>query len=249
MNEVYLKILSIPAILIALCIHEYAHGRMAYALGDPTAKYMGRLTLNPLRHLDPLGALMMLLVGFGWAKPVPVNTRYFKNVKRDMALTALAGPFSNFLLAILAAFLHLLVGYSYGLLAAAGLITEPIFYLWRAAYDFFYLLHVLNLSLGLFNLIPLPPLDGSRILGVLLPERAYETVMRYERQIYYGVLAWLFLGPTLVRYLLKLSVVATSPTLRVLVKLLSPTGFLGDAVSFLSDLIFRVFSLIPFLSF
>lgn len=241
-------VLMLPAILIALTVHEYAHGRAALALGDPTASYMGRLSLNPLKHIDPLGALMMLFVGFGWAKPVPVNPRYFKNPKKGMAITALMGPLSNVVLAIISALLYILI-YRGGLwLFAQIAYTTFMVSLWQAVLLFLSVLHTLNLSLALFNLIPLPPLDGSRILGLFLPQKAYVAILRHERQIYYGVLLWLLLGGRVCRYLLALPAVAASPALTFTVKLISVTGFLSDAVSFLSELIFRFFALIPFLS-
>ena len=143
-----------------------AHGFAAYKLGDNTAKYDGRLSLNPLRHIDPYGALCMLFFGFGWAKPVMVNPNYFKKPKRDMALTALFGPVSNFILAYIGmlAFLYL-----------CPLVNNIYFY------NFFYLLISLNISLGIFNLIPIPPLDGSKIFLSLLPRSIYYEIMRYER--------------------------------------------------------------------
>ena len=161
----------VPAMLIALVLHEWAHGFVAYKLGDPTAKQMGRLSLNPLRHLDPLGTALLFLVGFGWAKPVPVNPNYFKKPKQGMALTALAGPASNFLLALV-----LLLAAR--LTAEHALVTGALNETW-----FMFLLNTSSLSvgLGLFNLIPIPPLDGSKVVAVLLPDRAYDWLMRYER--------------------------------------------------------------------
>jgi len=163
------------AVLLCLTVHESCHGLAAYALGDPTAKARRRISLNPLRHIDWLGLASMVFLGFGWAKPVPVNAAYFRNPKAGMALTALAGPASNFLLAVLAVFgMGYLIDNS---VAAAG------FDLW-----FFYFLMdlaILSIGLGIFNLIPIPPLDGSKVLAVVLPDRAYMTLMRYER---YGIL-------------------------------------------------------------
>ena len=173
------------AVLLCLTVHETCHGLAASALGDPTAKRMHRLSFNPLHHIDWLGLLAMLVCGFGWAKPVPVDMRYFKNPKAGMALTALAGPASNLLLALLA------------LLAAsvtARLAPVSAFTLWL----FYFLidLAILSIGLGLFNLIPIPPLDGSKVLFSFLPEKAYYTLMRYER---YGMLVmlaivWLDIG-------------------------------------------------------
>ena len=175
--------LRLAAVFLCLTVHETCHGLAAYALGDPTAKSMHRLSLNPLRHIDWVGLAMMLVAGFGWAKPVPVDPRYFKKPKQGMALTALAGPVSNFLLALLA----LLAGkviYLYAPYSAA----------WDAVFSFcLYSLAPLSIGLGLFNLLPIPPLDGSKVLGALLPDRAYFTLMRYER---YGMLVLLALSFT-----------------------------------------------------
>ncbi len=163
--------LRIAAVLICIIVHELSHGLTAYYLGDQTAKKMNRLSLNPIRHIDPIGALMMISVGFGWAKPVPVDMRYFKNPKLGMAITAFAGPFSNFILAFITAILLQIVisvQYIYGSFNTTVLI------------DFLQMLLVLNIGLGLFNLIPFPPLDGSKIMGAILPEKIYYTLMRYE---------------------------------------------------------------------
>lgn len=164
-NIIYV-LLRVFVVLLAISVHEMAHGFAAYKLGDNTAKYDGRLSLNPLRHIDPFGALCMLFFGFGWAKPVRVNPNYFKNHKRDMALTGLAGPLSNFLMA----FIGML-----GLLYLCRIF--PNIYL----IQFFSLVVLLNIGLGVFNLIPIPPLDGSKIFLSLLPRRMYYEIMRYEQ--------------------------------------------------------------------
>lgn len=181
----------IPCVLFALTVHEVAHGYMAYRLGDPTAHNMGRLTLNPLKHLDPLGTVCMVLFHFGWARPVPINARYFKKPKRDTALTAAAGPVSNFILS----FLGLLV---YNILLAifirVGATSQFTYNLQYAALTLFYYFHILNLSLGLFNLIPIPPLDGSRIFLSLLPPKYYFGIMKYERYIQLVLMLLLWLG-------------------------------------------------------
>ena len=174
-------LLRVAAVLLCLTVHETCHGLAAYALGDPTAKSMHRLSLNPLHHIDWFGLLMMFAAGFGWAKPVPVDPRYFKKPKEGMALTALAGPVSNFLLALLLIFISKLI-YLYAPYSAA-LDVLFTFCLYTAA--------PLSIGLGLFNLIPIPPLDGSKVVAVLLPNRAYRTLMRYER---YGMLLLLALS-------------------------------------------------------
>lgn len=169
------------AVLFCLTVHETCHGLAALALGDPTAKRQHRLSLNPLRHIDWFGLLMMLVAGFGWARPVPVNPNYFKKPRQGMALTALAGPVSNLLLALL-------------LLIPARLIYTYVHYsvFNQTALDFLTSTAALSIGLGLFNLIPIPPLDGSKVLAVLLPERAYRWLMRYER---FGIFAlWLLVA-------------------------------------------------------
>ena len=174
-------LLRVAAVLLCLTVHETCHGLAAYALGDPTAKSMHRLSLNPLHHIDWFGLFMMLAAGFGWAKPVPVDPRYFKKPKEGMALTALAGPVSNFLLALLLIFISKLI-YLYA----------PYTVVMGAVFTFcLYTAAPLSIGLGLFNLIPIPPLDGSKVVAVLLPNRAYRTLMRYER---YGMLLLLALS-------------------------------------------------------
>lgn len=163
-------LLRLLAVLLCLTIHELSHGLAAYALGDPTAKRNHRLSLNPLRHIDWFGFAMLAVAGFGWAKPVPVNPNYFRRPKLGMALTALAGPVSNFLLSlILLALVRPLSVVTHGG-SISGTVLE---FLVRAA--------VLSVGLGLFNLIPIPPLDGSKVLFSLLPDRQYNLLLRYER--------------------------------------------------------------------
>ena len=166
----------IPA-LICITFHELAHGFTAYLLGDRTAKDQGRLTLNPVKHIDVFGLLMMIICKFGWAKPVPVNMYNFKKPKLHMAITALAGPLSNILLAVVVFFI-------------LGLITTPLGYisspeLKTYIFEMIYTTAYLNIALAVFNMLPIPPLDGSKILFSLLPEKAYFVLMRYER---YGML-------------------------------------------------------------
>lgn len=180
-------IITVPIILISLTFHECAHGWVSYKCGDPTARNLGRLTLNPIKHIDPIGALCMLLCGFGWAKPVPVNSRYYKHPKWQMALVAAAGPITNLLLAFVSLLITnvitILPGFADSMLSiaegSAGL-KDNIAYI---AYLFFWLMTQMNVYLAVFNLIPLPPLDGSRILFIFLPTRWYFKIMRYERYI------------------------------------------------------------------
>ena len=164
-------LLRLAAVFLCLTIHETCHGLAAYALGDPTAKRAHRLSLNPLRHIDWIGFVMMIVAGFGWAKPVPVNPNYFKKPKQGMAITALAGPVSNFVLALLLLLAARLV---YLRALATGTLPETMF-------SFLVNTASLSVGLGLFNLVPVPPLDGSKVVAVLLPDRAYNWLMRYEQ--------------------------------------------------------------------
>ena len=186
-------LLSLPIVLLALSLHETAHGFVAYRLGDPTARSMGRLTLNPVKHLDPIGFLCMLLAGFGWANPVPVNSRYFKKPRRDMILTAAAGPASNLLLSLI--FLLLLRFVGFGWLAQLPFRTQMSYNMAYFGILFLYYGVYLNLTLAIFNLLPIPPLDGSRILFLLLPPRLYFKIAPYERYITVAVMLLLLLGP------------------------------------------------------
>lgn len=171
-------LLRLAAVFLCLTVHEVSHGLAAYALGDPTARRQKRLSLNPLHHIDWLGLGCMVFCGFGWAKPVPVDARYFKNPKGGMALCALAGPVSNGLLAVLLLFIARWN-------EAAGMYGISSF-VFTTAY--------LSIGLGVFNLIPFPPLDGSKVLAALLPDRAYLLWMRYERVGMFLVFALVMLG-------------------------------------------------------
>ncbi|MBQ5321691.1 MAG: site-2 protease family protein [Oscillospiraceae bacterium] len=181
-------LISAVVLLTAFPIHEYAHGYAAYKLGDDTAAMQGRLSLNPLVHLDPIGTVCMLLFGFGWAKPVPVNPVRFKKVsmKTGMAITAFAGPLSNIVLSFISYIIYKILLYVY----LAGNEAAFIDFLLTV----FSVMTSLNIGLAIFNLIPIPPLDGSRILFALLPERYYFKVMQYERYIRLGLLVLIFLG-------------------------------------------------------
>ena len=176
----------IPALLFTITVHEYAHGAMSASLGDPTPEGDGRLTMNPLAHLDLIGSLMLILVGFGWAKPVPVDPRYFKKPKQGMAITALAGPASNFVLAYVSTII-------YSMLFAVAQVKGESTGL-SLALTFFSLLISLNIGLGIFNLIPFPPLDGSKVLAMFLPDRWYGRWMQLERYGMIVLMAALWFG-------------------------------------------------------
>jgi Zn-dependent protease len=165
-------ILQIPALLVAVTVHEVAHGLVADRLGDPTARRLGRITLNPLPHIDPLGALAFVLAGFGWAKPVPVNAQNLRHPVRDMACVAVAGPLANFATAFVALVGARLLGH---VGSALPVVSEPL-----AGVLFW--TYVFNLALGIFNLIPLPPLDGGHFLPYFLP-RASWTFLRHLEQV------------------------------------------------------------------
>ena len=192
--DIVTTLLSIPAILIALTVHECAHGYAAYRLGDPTARSLGRLSLNPLHHLDPIGALCMLFFHFGWAKPVPINARYFKKPRRDMAITALCGPLANFLLAFIGAFLYIALLVGFNSILQHVTVSAFVYRLLEYTLLFLYYFHFINLTLGLFNCLPIPPLDGSRFILLLLPARVHFRIMRYEQYISIALMLLLFFG-------------------------------------------------------
>ena len=183
-------VLLIPVLLFALVFHEFSHGWVAFKLGDPTAKNQGRLTLNPIAHLDPFGSMMILFVGFGWAKPVPVDSRYLANPREDMMKIAFAGPASNLFLALIGGVLIRLTGYAGPLTSMLILFTQ------------------INISLAVFNMIPIPPLDGSQIFSGIMIRRNPQLVMQlqmYGPQILMGLILfgmftgvsviWAFMSP------------------------------------------------------
>ncbi len=216
MNWNYLTdiLISVIPAIICLSIHELSHGYAAYLLGDDTAKADGRISLNPIRHIDPIGFAMMVFVGFGWAKPVRVNMFKFKNPKIGMAITAFAGPFSNFLLAIVMLFV-------YGAFATNGfgLGGDLLYY---ADYTISRTI-LLSVSLGVFNLFPIPPLDGSKILEAVFPEKLYIKFMKYEK---YGMIL-LFIG--------VMSGYLTMPLTQI-------SGFVLELFSPISEFSFKLFA-------
>lgn len=159
-------VIIIPILLFSLSVHEFSHGYVAWRLGDPTAKRMGRLTLNPIAHLDPFGILFAIFFKFGWAKPVPINPYYFRKPLFHMAISSAAGPISNLMLAIGFALLFKII---------STLVFIPFF-----IRDFFHIASFINLALFFFNLIPIPPLDGSRVLFASIPGMTLEKSLRYE---------------------------------------------------------------------
>ena len=184
LTQMLTLLIQIIAALLCVSFHEMGHGFAAWQLGDATAKNRGRVSMNPLRHIDPLGLLLLIVAGFGWAKPVPVDMSRFERPRLGMALTALAGPGSNFLMGFVAlALASAIYHFQVGLLSVA-----PGYYL------FLFLLRVamLSVGLGMFNLIPIPPLDGSKILFALLPDHLYHIILRYERYMMFLLFALVF---------------------------------------------------------
>ena len=198
------QVILIPVIIFALSFHEFSHGWIAYRYGDPTAKYAGRLTLNPMAHLDVFGSIALYLMGFGWAKPVPVNPRYLANPKNNMMLIALAGPVSNLILALIS-------GILLSILLRLGLIgnQSPLIIVLIMSLQ-------INLVLAIFNFIPIPPLDGSRILEGLIPYKYHNELVKFE---YYGprVLMGLILLSMFTRF--NIFSVIISPIMTIFLKL------------------------------
>ena len=235
-------ILSALAVLITLSIHEYAHAYAAHKLGDDTAKNLGRLTLNPLKHLDPIGALCMLFFRFGWAKPVPINPRNFRDPKKGFALSALAGPLVNLIIAFFFSGIYLFTYYS-----LRGVMFEADSFalnLARNGLTFLQIFFSVNLGLGIFNLLPIPPFDGSRLLNVIFPPKIYFEVMKYERQIYFGVLAWLLLGDYAAAFVRALPFVASNPILNTAAGVLSLSDMIAAAIDFVGNLMLDFWLLI-----
>ena len=233
---------SLVAALIALTVHEFCHGYIAYKLGDNTARNLGRLSLNPLHHLDIFGVICMVLFHFGWAKPVPINARNFKNPKRDFALTALAGPLSNITIAFLSTPIFLSCFYLTYIDTDSAFVQSLIL----KTITFFQYFVIINLGLGVFNLIPLPPFDGSRIVNVLLPERIYFRIMKYERKIYLGVLVWLFFGGYVYNALLLVPFVSNSVILSTAFRIFDLSSLISNGVSYLYQAFFNFWKLIIF---
>ncbi len=178
-------------VFLTMPIHEFAHGFAATKLGDPTPRWQGRMSLNPMHHLDYFGALMIYLVGFGYAKPVQVDSRYFNNPKRDMAIVAFAGPLSNLIVALVSSFIsNLLVFVFY----VSNITSNAVVTLFVILINIFSYIAIINVSLALFNLVPIPPLDGSKVLGAFLPNRIYYQLMQYERYFMIFIMFLIFAG-------------------------------------------------------
>lgn len=174
-------LIGVPTTLLALTVHEFAHGWVSSKLGDPTPRYQGRLTVNPLAHLDIIGTILMILTGFGWAKPVQINPNYYKNRTKGMALVAAAGPLANFLLA----FAGILIGYTIVLLCIWANVPDTVI---SSVENIVFVFAYRNLCFMVFNLIPLPPLDGFKVAGLFIPHRIYYTILRYEQYVMLAIM-------------------------------------------------------------
>ncbi len=180
-------LIGVPTTLVALTFHEFAHGWVSSKLGDPTPRYQGRLTLNPIAHLDLIGTILMILTGFGWAKPVQINPNYYKDRTKGMALVAFAGPLANFILAFLGMFIGYMLILLFSRLGAGRTFISVV-------YTIMYFFVVRNLCFMVFNLIPIPPLDGFKVAGIFLPGRIYYKILRYEQYVIFAIMILSLIG-------------------------------------------------------
>lgn len=192
-----LLIYKVPVILLSLAFHEFSHAMISNALGDPTAKNRGRLTLNPIKHLDILGTLMLFVSNFGWAKPVPINPAHYRDRKKGTMLVSLAGPLSNVILALVFSIPMLYIRLKYGIRWLDSFDIVSILY------NLSTLFYMINISLAIFNILPIPPLDGSKILSGLLPSKYYFRMLQYESYVGVGFLLLIFAFPQLLSKVLS----------------------------------------------
>lgn len=226
----------IIGLLVAIPFHEVAHGFISDKLGDHTARDMGRLTMNPIKHLDIMGLISMLVIGVGWAKPVPVNPGAYKNPKKGMAITAAAGPLSNLLLAFATVVIYKLFYYvGFGFLVASGAAAIPMWFSVLAMIFQYFIL--ININLALFNLLPIPPLDGSRIFSLFLPQNIYFKIMKYERYVMFALLIVVFILPRFTTFN-PLGWYLGTVGGAVYDGFLWVTGFIDKLFYFISDIIF-----------
>ena len=174
-------LIGVPTTLLALTVHEFAHGWVSEKLGDPTPRYQGRLTLNPMAHLDLFGTLLMIFTGFGWARPVQINPNYYKNRTKGMALVAVAGPLANFILAFIGILIGSIALLIMGNMGVSGDVCQVV-------YTIMFYFAFRNLCFMVFNLIPLPPLDGFKVAGLIIPPKLYYNVLRYEQYVLIGIM-------------------------------------------------------------
>jgi Zn-dependent protease len=190
----------VPVVLISLTFHEFSHAYSSYRLGDPTAKYAGRLTLNPFKHLDILGTLMFLFSRFGWAKPVPINPMYYKDRNKGTMIVSVAGPLSNIFLAFIFSFPMIYLEKKYGI--RHGSFFTSFNYI-SIIYNFSFMFYMINVGLAAFNILPVPPLDGSKILAGILPPRYGYKIDHYQNYFSIGFILIIFIFPRLLNIILS----------------------------------------------